>query len=387
MEKRFLLWNTLRPVLSCTHQNCGGFEDDIHNLQHYINVCQNQQAVFQVAYAKNRYRGIEGKHHESFNVRNTERMYYFHTQAAFDYDYPVELYQSLYQAPEYFVDFKGRNKEFEDIISQNVNWINFKLYPTAFEKLSQGASFDESIDEMVDNRFSWLSGEKGYEMRGILKGYFKQKPTRMIFIIDIEPVNTKHPGDIYEDPLYYFHWMEPAHEIIIEALKNLDIPHITVVTGKGYHIMFSIPLYENGQYNTAMLNLMEIGGMLQEETVLRLAYTYWGSRKTFPAPILAEKAHRGIYKLMQYLLVNLSDKIKYRLKDWGLPPYLSFCDDGDFLISMDITAMLNPVDRRDFGIPGQVYGKMQNYPIVRIVRERNGYDFFAKGIEIGRAHV
>jgi hypothetical protein len=128
-----------------------------------------------------------------------------------------------------------------------------------------------------------------------------------------------------------------------------------------------------------MFNLMEIGGIIQEETAARLIHTYWGSRKTFPVPLLSERAHQGVYKIMQYLLVNLADPIKERMAQWGLPPLVSFCDDKDFVVAMDMTAMLNPVDRRDFGIPGQVYGKLQSHPLVRTVRARNGYDYFGKG--------
>ncbi len=370
----FLLWNTLEPVLSCIHQNCGGREDDIHSLEEYLALAENQLSVYQVAYAKKRWRH-GAKHHESFNTQDYNRLIYFHTKAAFDYHYPMEMYQVLYQKPEYYVDFKGRNPEFEQHIINNLNWINTTLYPKAFETRDQGGNFDDTIDFMVSRRFSWIDEE----MQGILQGYLKQKPLRVLFLIDIEPVNDENPGHIFADPKYYFTWLEPAYENITKALENLGIEYISVVSGKGYHIITSIPLWENGEYNSAMLNLMEIGGILQEETVAKMVHTYYGSRKSFPVPLLSEKAHQGVYKLMQYLLVNLADGIKEKMKQWGLPPLLSFCDDESFLVSLDMTAMLNPIDRRDFGIAGQIYGKTHDYRIVRIMREQSGYDFFGKG--------
>lgn len=370
----FLLWNTLEPVLSCIHQNCGGEEDDIRSLEEYFSLAKEQLSVYQVAYAKNRWR-YGSKHHESFNVQDANRLAYFHTQAAFDFRYPVEFYQVLYQKPEYYVDFKGRNPEFEQHIIENLNWINTTLYPKAFEARDNGQSFDAAIEAMVYRRFSWVDEE----MQGILSGYLKQKPLRVLFLIDIEPVNDENPDHIFSDPKFYFHWLEPAYENITQALKALGIEYISVVSGKGYHIITSIPLWENGQYNSAMLNLMEIGGILQSETVARMVHTYYGSRKTFPVPLLSEKAHQGVYKLMQYLLVNLTDGIQYKMQQWGLPPLVSFCDDDSFLVSLDMTAMLNPIDRRDFGIAGQIYGKTHKHNIVRIMRERSGYDFFGKG--------
>jgi hypothetical protein len=370
----FLLWNTLEPVLSAVQQNCGGPQDDVRTLHEYLQVAEQQQAVYQVAYAQSRVRK-GGKHHESFNVRDKNRVYYFHTQAATDYNYPIELYQVLYQKPQYYVDFKGRNQEFEHHILQHLNWLNGKLYPGAFRALEQGGSFDATVDAMVSQRFMWLDEE----MRGILRGYLKQKPVRTIFLMDIEPVNNHNPQEILADPQYYFTWLEPVYEILRDTLNALGIAHVTNVSGKGYHIVSAIPLYEDGRENPALLNLMEIGGMIQEETAARLVYTYYGSRKFFPVPLLTERAHHGCYKLMQYLLVNLADRMKARMQQWGFPPHLSFCDDGDFLVSLDMTAMLNPVDRRDFGMPGQIYGKTHDHMLVRVVREINGYDFFGKG--------
>lgn len=372
--EHLLSWNTLEPVLSCIQQNCGGPQDDVHSLQEYLGVAEEQQAVYQVAFARSRVRK-GGKHHESFNVHDRQTTSYFHTRAAFDYNYPVEFYQVLYQKPQYYVNFQGRQAEFEKHILDNLHWINFKLYPAAFQNLAQGGDFDAMIDEMVNQRFCWIDPE----MRGILCGYLKQKPVRTIFLIDMEPVNLGHPEHILADPSYYFTWLEPVYEVLRNTLNELGIAHMTNVSGKGYHIISAVPLYENGYYNPAILNLMEIGGTIQYETAARLVHTYPGSRKTFPVPLLSEKAHQGGYKLMQYLLVNLAEQMKARMKQWGLPPYLSFCDDGDFLVALDMTAMLNPVDRRDFGIPGQIYGKNQDYLLVRTVREINGYDFFGKG--------
>lgn len=372
--EHFLLWNTLEPVLSCIQQNCGGPQDDVRNLREYLQVAEQQQSVYQVAYAQSRVRK-GGKHHESFNVRDKSAVVYFHTQAAYDYNYPIEMYQVLYQKPHYYVDFKNRHREFEQHILENLNWINGKLYPAAFRAVEQAGDFDAAIDAMVNQRFGWIDEE----MRGILRGYLKQKPVRAIFLIDIEPVNHDRPQDILADPRYYFSWLEPVYEVLHETLMSLDIAHVTNVSGKGYHIISAIPLYEDGRYNSALLNLMEIGGIIQEETAARLVHTYQGSRKSFPVPLLSERAHHGCYKLMQYLLVNLADRMKARMREWGFPPYLSFCDDGDFLVALDMTAMLNPVDRRDFGIPGQIYGKSHDYTIVRTVRAINGHDFFGKG--------
>lgn len=367
-------WNSETFVLSADAQFNGSKKTQINSLDEYIDELGHSCQLYQVLSSPGlphllgtlNIRSTNSSHESSSNPDEIRAVRWNDERVI---GYPIEFYQSTAQKPQYDVDFKGRHSDVMGLVRNNIGRIN-QMFNHALFWARKGVDLDTMIDEGTEKLFSSCD----HELKGILKGYFKQKPVRSFLLFDIEPVDERGrmPGMVDR-----FNWLEGPYRVLKDYLLGMGIDLITVCSGKGYHFITAIPQFsENGQLSRAMVELMDIGGNIKAETMDKLVTTRFGSRKSVPTPLLSQRAYQGANKLMHYVGVKLIDEMRHACELLGYPPYIGFTDDSDFQDSLDMTALVRQVDMSCFGSAACVYNKRTDTFIVRIPRFRNGHEFF-----------
>lgn len=363
-------WNTEDFVLTADAQ-FNGLTRRIYDLKDYINNFDSFDSQYQVVVSPELSRILPTRRrHEPIDTKWDIAQIRYYDQKLIGY--PIEFYQSMIQKPHYHVDYKDRYPEFARIVRSHPEKINSIFNKAFFDLHNRGIDIDQAIDKALIDEFSWLD----YEMAAILAGYLKQKPRRSVFLYDIEAV-APDSNDILNNPLAFFQWMESPYRIIMQTLMNYGIEPMSVCSGKGYHIIFSVPLFNrHGSYSSAMLNLMSIGGLVQAETIDKMVTTHPEQGKTVPCPILTQRAYQGINKLMQFLTVNLLPLIREDLSARGFDPYIGITDNYTNQISIDLTGYTRQAEMGCFGSIGSVYNKKWDPLIIRIPRARGVHEYF-----------
>lgn len=364
-------WNTRDFVLSADSQFNGG-PDFIHDIEEYRRVFNSFQSEYQVVVSPS-LDGILGVNRKYEPINNADEACHVRIAGTAIAGLPAEFYQSHIQKPEWYVDFKSRTGEVGALVRERCDQINW-MYGQAF------AQNETSLDEFVGQSVESIFGDVDPEMKGILRGYLTQKPIRSIVYFDIEPVNELDAGAISRDQGWYFNWLESTVSVLRGTLAEYGIPCAVNVSGKGYHVLTSVPLFENGHYNDAMFDLMEIGGHIQPGTMAHLATLLPGTKRISPVPILSQRAYQGCCRLSQFVVANIIDSVRHDLDNRGLPPHVGLTDNNPFQIAFDLTSMLRQVNMSCFGSPGSLYNKSFKNLVVRIPRSRGWTDFFGDDI-------
>lgn len=356
-------WNSYDFVLSADAQFNGADDDYIPDLHAYRYA--NLKSEYQTILSPELHRLLPSsdRDHESADQATCVRVRAIDHRIGF----PAEFFQCMLQKPQHYVDYKSRMPLVMQIVRERHGEMNGILDAAFREFYEHGTNPDVTIYNEVDRIF----GNMDEEFRGILKGYLTQKPQRAIFLIDVESSPASLP------------WLEPVYQTIKSSLTNWGIDHIAVLTGKGYHFVSQIPLYAptgipdgRGNLNYAMLNLMARGGTVKPETLDSLVSVNWGSRKRAPTPLLSQRAYQGMWKLQQFLLVNMADDIRRSLSRAHMSPWVNFSDTEKETIVLDVTGMLRQVEMGVFGSVASLYNKKRNPPKVRMIRSRNGHEYF-----------
>lgn len=357
-------WNSYDFVLSADAQFNGASSDFIPDLRAYRHA--DLKSEYQTIVSPELHRLLPrraGRTFESADQSACVRVRAIDQRIGF----PAEFFQCMLQKPQHYVDYHARHAAFMPLVRENHGKVNGILDAGFRAYYGRGSSPDGAIYDEVDNNFR----REDEQMRGMLKGYLTQKPMRAIFLIDVESAPASFP------------WLEPVYQTIKHTLLNWGLDHIAALSGKGYHFISQVPLYAShgihdgrGHLNYAMLNLMARGGPVKPETLDKLVTVHWGSRKQAPTPPLSQRAYQGMWKLQQFVLVNMADEIRRHLSKAGMSPWVNFSDTEKETVILDITSMLRQVEMGVFGSVGSLYNKKRTPPKVRIVRSRNGHEYF-----------
>lgn len=362
-------WNAYDFVLSADAQFNGASADYVPDLHAYS--CADLASEYQTIVSPELRRLLPqaGRSFESADQNTCVRVRSIDDRISF----PAEFFQCHLQRPGHYVDFRGRHVDVMNAVRSHHREANDVLdaaFRTYYEK---GIHIDSTIYAEVDRRFGWADDE----LRGILKGYLTQKPRRAIFMIDVESSPASFP------------WLEPVYQTIRWHLSNLGLDHAISVSGKGYHFLSQIPLHtgdyglpdgEGRRLNYAMLNVMARGGRVHPETIDRMVTTRWGSRKVAPTPLLSQRAYQGMWKLVQWLAVNIVDDVRGWLAKNRMAPWVNFTDSEDDTVILDLTSMLRQAEMAVFGSVGSLYNKSRTPPRVRLLRSRNGHEYFGNDL-------
>lgn len=357
-------WNSYDFVLSADAQFNGASDDYFPDLEAYRHA--DLKSEYQTVLSPELHRllpGRTGRTYESADQNTCVKV------RAIDHriSYPAEFFQCSLQKPQHYVDYHGRHSEFMQVMRESHAAVN-GIQDAAFRAYyANGTAPDVTIYSEVDHVF----GKLDEQLRGIIKGYLTQKPQRAIFLIDVESA----PASL--------RWLEPVYQTIKSQLMNWGLDHIAVLTGKGYHFVSQVPLYADsgihdgrGHLNYAMLNLAARGGAVKPETLNKLVTLQWQSRKPAPSALFAQRAYQGMAKLQQFLLVNMADEIRRQLARAGMSPWVNWSDTEKETVVLDITSMLRQVEMSVFGSVGSIYTKQRHPLKVRMLRSRNGHEYF-----------
>lgn len=367
-------WNEQDFVLTADAQFNGAPVDHVSDLEDFVSLFGSFASQYQVVVSPELGSIIATRrNHEPIDSRWDVAMIRHHDEQIVGF--PMEFYQSQIQKPNFYIDFKDRINEFMHIVRSSPGVINWVYDQAFFDLHNHGVDLESAIESRTIEAF----GNLDVEMLGMVSAYLRQMPRRAIMLFDIEAVDP-NPGKILKEPRWFFEWMEIPFTAIRDCLQSYGIETLTVCSGKGYHIIASVPLYSNGSISSAMLNVMSIGGVVQAETLDRLVTVYPERGKVVPCPPLTQRAYQGINKLIQFVAVNLLDDMRGAMAASGFPPHIGITDNFQNQISIDLTGGTRQVEMGCFGSVASIYNKKRDPVIVRIPRSRGNTEFFGGDI-------
>ena len=188
-----------------------------------------------------------------------------------------------------------------------------------------------------------------------------------VVVLDVEYFNIDYPGEIYHDPAACFLKLEPFHEVVQKKFQEWGIPHLTIMTGQGYHFAFKV-LADSPADQT-----LERIGCLPDSLVGK--YTATSEHRHRRVSLKHGRAFDGLGRVMEYVGHEL-----VRATAGVGPVPVVFSDiavgsvDGRYreAISVDLTAYGDPIFMRDIRCPFSTHQKhkVQVYKVgQRIARE------------------
>jgi len=177
----------------------------------------------------------------------------------------------------------------------------------------------------------------------------KQKIT---FVMDIEYLSHKFPGEAYVNPVDTFWKMEPVYRCFWDTLQEYNITPMTLVTGQGYHFVFDVNSYNvshknpNKEVTATAKQLVELGHV--EETLK-------GKYEHFPESTKAQrkleldlgKTFDSVGKLLEFI----THKVMQKLPSYGLQIPVGVGDlipgnDRQEMINLDLSTYVSPLFTR-----------------------------------------
>lgn len=188
-----------------------------------------------------------------------------------------------------------------------------------------------------------------------------------VAVLDVEYYNIDYPGEIYYDPFACFLKLEPVYEMIQKKLKEWEIPHLTLMTGQGYHFAWKIPA------DTAADHALEQIGYLNDSVAGK--YDATTTHRHRRVSLKHGRAFDGLGRVMEFLCHDIIRSVG----DLSPIPVV-FSDiavgssDGRTreAISLDLSAFGDPINMRDIRCPFSTHQKhkVQIYKVGRrIARE------------------
>lgn len=173
-----------------------------------------------------------------------------------------------------------------------------------------------------------------------------------VAVLDVEYYNVDFPGEIYYDPYACFAKLEPLHDAIKAKLKEWSIPHLTIMTGQGYHYVWQIPA------DTKSDRVLEKIGWVSESLVDIYDQTTEHRRRR--VSLKHGRAFDGLGRVMEFMCHEIIRAAQPRM-----PIPIEFSDivvgsvDGKMreAISLDLSAFGDPITMRDIRCPFSTHQK------------------------------
>jgi hypothetical protein len=129
-------------------------------------------------------------------------------------------------------------------------------------------------------------------------------PHDIVMFLDIEMFDRTNPARVIIDQLGFFQQLEPVYAGISELFNAYDLPHTSVMTGRGYHFYWRII----GD-SEAMQKLVHIGQHIEPEVLHKQATAQLYSKQAAPIPPAFEKAYKGATIIQQFLVRLIQKKL------------------------------------------------------------------------------
>lgn len=196
-------------------------------------------------------------------------------------------------------------------------------------------------------------------------------PRRALLVWDIDWFGPDAAAP-FQEPCRVLRQVEPVLQVLEAALAAYGIAHITVVTGKGAHLVTAIPAH-----SPVMDELIRIGNVIEPTVLAKQAagHSPWAALDGRPVPPASELSFKGAVRLQQFLITR---QIGHARQATNLPVEIS--DIGQEGIALDNTAATGTVNTRTISVLGSIY-KPQKRPsatagqfIIRIPRTGPGFE-------------
>lgn len=188
-----------------------------------------------------------------------------------------------------------------------------------------------------------------------------------IAVLDVEYYNLDYPGEIYYDPYACFLKLEPLYQIIQQKLKEWRIPHLTLMTGQGYHFAWKI-----GADSPADRSLEQLGRVSDS---LAEKYEVTTTHRHRRVSLQHGRAFDGLGRVMEYISHDLlrsagdASPVPLVFSDIVVGPVNDWAREA---ISIDLSAFGDPITMRDIRCPFSTHQKhkLQVYKVGKqIARE------------------
>ncbi len=171
-----------------------------------------------------------------------------------------------------------------------------------------------------------------------------QDHNHILLHLDIEWINFDAPESVYTNQESVFHVLQPVVEAILLQFEKLQIYPLVLLTGRGYHFAWKIPLHCKLALEIARLGQMTAVFHAHHHT---------------PAQKLQNQIFAGTGMLLEFFTAN----IKHQLGSvQGYPIELTAVESSNTyhtreIISLDISAYGDPLEMRSIRIPFTLYLK------------------------------
>jgi|SRR3989344_4645818 len=165
-------------------------------------------------------------------------------------------------------------------------------------------------------------------------------PSRILFALDIEMETTERRRMEKYNP--FFDELNKARHIIEEELLRYQIPNISILTGRGFHVVSQIN--SSSSLMTRLINDVAIEPTVEQRLDSNEFFKEFG----YKVPINAERALKGVMRLQQYFLNKVKRKMPMKEIDAK--------SSGDFL-SLDFLLMLRTAFIAAIRTPSSTYHK------------------------------
>ncbi len=185
----------------------------------------------------------------------------------------------------------------------------------------------------------------------------------IIFLLDIEYVSKKYPGEPYLHQEATFHKLEPVYRCVWDIFDKFGIEVITLATGQGYHFVFSVNSYDRPytdperKVTPLTQELVSIGHL---ESTLRGKYEHLipGKRRNRIVTADLGRAFDASGKLLEYIV----HKVIRRAAEYGCNVPLSIGDIAagnpmQETINLDLSTYVSPLYSRVTRLPFSIHSK------------------------------
>jgi len=173
----------------------------------------------------------------------------------------------------------------------------------------------------------------------------------LLFCLDLDYVNFDHRGEAYAYPERVFGLLEPVYEAITQVLIEKSISHLAVMTGKGYHFVWQVPLQ-----HPAVARLAARG---RPPATLLAKYAHDRIRSQRAVPEALGRAEHGAGMLMEYLAHRVLDRAQAGPAVVCNGLAVPGGERGREVAALDLSGYADPLPLRNFRVAFSSYQKAQ----------------------------
>jgi hypothetical protein len=215
-------------------------------------------------------------------------------------------------------------------------------------------------------------------------------PQKVILLWDVDRFHISEDGNYDEgmliaNPVGTFNSLSSTRILYERMFDNLDIPTLTVASGKGYHFFSQVSDKE------VIKKIIQIGGPTESTVAGKLAYAHMHSKCPVPIALFHDQAFKGSSRLQQYVNTFLIRKardgnpLQVEIWDKGFPNGIT---EG---IALDNTGVLQTTQTKLIGSLGSPYflkakrsGLQLDRLILQLPVKGNGFEYAIEDILASR---